>query len=267
MTQSKILNEDQVKKLHQLENMALMLDKGCQAGELDDANVEKAQAILNKTSEALIAASDVIGSRLYIVYENQAMLHWIDGNEDDARDFANIARRTKGVGDLLTKTANDLLGNAKVVAKIKPVGPDAKLVGLNGWFAWISVGIILSAVLTIVNIVSLISASSQYFGNNYGWFFYFELFAGLALIVLAILYLVYLSKRSKKAKTMAIIFIIGGFLISVIDSSIASSIYTSVGASIPADMYSDASRSLVSVLLWVPYFLISRRVKLTLIND
>lgn len=113
MTKSKTLTEDQVKKLHQLENMALMLDKSCRIGELADADVEKAQAVLNKTSEALIADADIIGSRLYIVYEDQALLHWIGGDKDEAYDFIKIAQDTKGDGLLLTNTARGLMGDSE----------------------------------------------------------------------------------------------------------------------------------------------------------
>ncbi|MEI6228415.1 MAG: hypothetical protein WCP11_00070 [Candidatus Saccharibacteria bacterium] len=113
MTQSNTLTEDQVKKLHQLENMALMLNKGCQAGELADANVEKVQANLNKIADVLIDENNSLGERSYIVYESQALLHWIAGDENEAYDFIKIAQDIKGDGLLFTKTARELMENSE----------------------------------------------------------------------------------------------------------------------------------------------------------
>jgi len=284
MTQSKTLTEGQVKKLHQLENMALMLDKGCQAGELADADVEKAQAILDKISESLIKDSDFIGSRLYIVYENQAMLHWIDGNKDEARDFANIARETKGGGDLFTETANDLIGVMKDEITKKPVGSDEKPVGLNGWLAWFVVGQFLALLLTIYRFFadgflssSEIDAINQYqsgLGDAIRTLVSFENIAIFVYVILIITTLVLLFRRRKLAKPFAIAMLVFVAVYGLTDYAIASSIFNSSGLSQNTEMQSiisrgssEAGRNIAAAFIWVPYFLVSKRVKLTFTKE
>lgn len=281
MIQSKTLTEDQAKKLHQLENMALMLDKGCQAGELADADVEKAQAILDKISESLIKDSDFIGSRLYIVYENQALLHWIDGNEDEARDFANIAIETKGGDDLFTKTANDLIGAMKDEITKKPVGLDEKLVGLNGWLAWFVVGQFLALLLTIYRFFadgflssSEIDAINQYqsgLGDAIRTLVSFENIAIFVYVILIITTLVLLFRRRKLAKPFAIAMLIFIAVYGLADYAVGYSIFNSSGLSQNTEMQtiiskagSEAGKSIAAAFIWVLYFLVSKRVKLTL---
>jgi hypothetical protein len=278
MTQSKTLTEGQVKKLHQLENMALMLDKSCQAGEIDDADIEKAQTILNKASEVLIADRVIIGPRLYIVYENQALLHWIDGNGDDARDFAKIARDIKGGGDLFTETANDLIGADEDEIKTKSVMPDAKLVGLNGWLAWFVVGLVVSILYNFFSAITGFADKSIYTSEwsstllaaypNLPTFINFENVAILLIAIFGIFLLISIIKLKKKAIKIAIGYSVAIITFELLDIFIAYSMFANNKVVVDS-VFSDGkiARAIIFSFIWLLYFIFSKRVKLTLTKE
>lgn len=271
MTQSKTLTEGQVKKLHQLENMALMLDKSCQAGEIDDADIEKAQTILNKASEVLIADRVIIGPRLYIVYENQALLHWIDGNGDDARDFAKIARDIKGGGDLFTETANDLIGADEDEIKTKSVMPDAKLVGLNGWLVWFMVGLVFGILYNLYSAFTGFANTSIYTPEVLATYpglptlLNFENISILLLAFFGVFVLINIIKQKKAAIKIAIAFSVVVIIQNIIDMAFAYSFYAGNQAALDSVSAGNTiARSIIISLIWMLYFIFSKRVKLTL---
>ncbi len=113
MKQGQILTSEQIKKLHQLENIALMLDDGIQNGKILDDNVDKAQERLNKINEEINSDDSSLGSRSYIIYEVQGLIYWINKDEAKAYEFIKSARDIKGDDNLLTQSANDLLSSVE----------------------------------------------------------------------------------------------------------------------------------------------------------
>jgi len=104
---------EQAKKVRHLENIALMLDRACKGGEVLDENVEKAQDILNLINEKYQDDNDILGSKAYLIYEVQGLIHWVKGEKKDAYDLMRSARDAKGDSNLFTKSANELLVNAQ----------------------------------------------------------------------------------------------------------------------------------------------------------
>jgi hypothetical protein len=126
------ITAEQIKKLHQLENMALMLDKACKDGVVVDDDVEKAQDVLNSINEKYQDDNDILGPDAYLIYEVQGLIHWVKGEEKDAKDLIRSARDTKGDPQLFTDSANDLVGASVKNDKKKSSG----LIGGDGNLFW-----------------------------------------------------------------------------------------------------------------------------------
>ena len=102
------LSATQIKKLHQLEHVALMLDHACRIGEVMMDDVDKAQNQLNKIAEEFINEEN-LDPRAYIIYEVQALIYWVSSKENDAYNLIASAIDVKGDSNLFTQTGNELL--------------------------------------------------------------------------------------------------------------------------------------------------------------
>ncbi len=107
-TQSKSSSPETNQKAHQLKNIALMLDKACKDGVVVDEKVEKAQDVLNSINEKYQDDNSLLGSDAYLIYEVQGLIHWVKGEEKDARDLIRSAKNENSGMRLFTDSANDL---------------------------------------------------------------------------------------------------------------------------------------------------------------
>ncbi|GEM_PF-3096343 len=103
-------------EIDKLRKIALKLDRACKEGEIATELPEKAQDYLNSVAGNIIDSKSV-GSEAYIVYEVQALLHWVKGEEDDSRDLAKSAVIVKGDKKLFTETATALLDSPNIKTK------------------------------------------------------------------------------------------------------------------------------------------------------
>lgn len=103
------VSKDQLKKLHQLDKIAISLDEAIRDGSIMGEQVEEAQVNVDKMVSILIDRDNSLGSRIYVIYEVQALLQWIKGNRMAAFDFARTARNIRGNDDLLSVNARRML--------------------------------------------------------------------------------------------------------------------------------------------------------------
>lgn len=103
----KTTSKDRQVQLHKLEKLAVKLDAACKSGSIDTATIEAAQEELNKFADSLIE-SKAIGTKVYIVYEVQALIHWVNGNYDEANSLISSAVIVKKNKKLFTETATNL---------------------------------------------------------------------------------------------------------------------------------------------------------------
>lgn len=103
------ISREQLKKLHQLDNIAIMLDEAIRDGSIMSEDIDNAQGIVDKMVSVLIDRENTLGSHVYILYEIQALLQWIKGNRFAAFDFVRTARAIKDSDDLLSVNARRML--------------------------------------------------------------------------------------------------------------------------------------------------------------
>nr|WP_246354592.1 DUF2569 domain-containing protein [Paenibacillus phytohabitans] len=85
--------------------------------------------------------------------------------------------------------------------------------------------------------------------------------------VVMILFILYLGLKHKKLfKYISISFIVYNILLNTIDTFMFSQVQTTLSGLIPDDTsYTDIFRSFIYAVIWIPYFLRSKRVKNTFI--
>lgn len=266
------------------------IKKATEGDEVSDVELHVAQEKLDTLADAY-QDDETIGSARYKLYELQALIHYYDQKHDDALAFINQAIETKGGSYPKAEKLKEKLSSTTTPEKKPAVVADEskmtkeekrkKLIGLEGWLALFIVGSILGLLVTIVRFFTdgFMSASdseilNQYqagLGDSLSALSTFENLAVILYVGLIITSLVLLFRRRKIAKGFAIATLLFGALYGLIDYSIASSIFESSDIFQTAEVEStmskyrgDIARGVLAVFIWVPYFLVSKRVKATL---
>lgn len=254
------------------------------SGERDDSLLSMVQKRLDALAEKY-QYNEEIGAARYKLYELQALVHYFNGHDDDALDFINQAIETRGENyPKAEKLKQQLsLGDSYVS---KTTNPDKmtkqqrrdQKIGLEGWLAFFVVGVSLGILLGIINLfgypsvfndLASIQAQAPEFVAAMTPALWFEILSNVASIALAIWLIVLLAQHKKLAKTVAIVYLVSSALLFIVDYAWISSIFDNfnLGSEAQRELSSaagDSGRSIIGAFIWVPYFLISKRVKRTL---
>ena len=259
--------------------------KGATSSENDEVLLSQVQKRLDALAEKYQYSKE-LGTAIYKLYELQALVHYFNGKDDTALDFINQAIETRGDNygraeklkkQLLTKTHSSKNTDPKKMTKQER---RKKLIGLEGWLAFFVVGVSLGILLGVINLFGyssvfsdLASVQSQApeFVSAITPALWFEILTNIASIGLAIWLIVLLAQHKKLAKAVAIVYLVSSAVLMIADYAWVSSIFDNFNLSsdVQRDISGaagDAGRSVIGAFIWVPYFLVSKRVKRTLIK-
>jgi len=152
----------------------------------------------------------------------------------------------------------------------------AELRGIGGWLILPLIGLVITAcfhfyfivteiypVFSDGTIFALFDTQSDICNPVFGIFILFESAATILMFWLAIIILYMGFKESKKFVLLLIVFYICSFLISAIYYMTTS--YFEVIESVERELLIDLLRSIIVAAIWIPYLLVSERVKNTFI--
>jgi len=151
---------------------------------------------------------------------------------------------------------------------------DAANMSIGGWMILPAIGLVLSPILTLPEIIS-----EDFFGQaNWDAFkliypdttyllwtlVSFELVYNILITIFNVLLIVLFFQRRTSLPKLISIYFLASFIFLLADSVFAAQLLV-VGEELPdySTLWSDAGRSFIAALIWVPYFLTSERVKNT----
>jgi len=235
---------------------------------------------------------DQLGIARYKLYELQALLYYFQKRDEDALAFMRQAIEVRGAS---YKRAEQLIEQIQSTPqrttptheiqqlseeKLTKEEKKKRLIGVDGWLAWYVVGLFIATIVTLVNLFSGgiglsssdVQSLNQYqpgLGYTLSTLTTFENVALVVDIALLIASIVLIFQRRKLAKVIAISCLAFGVIYTVTDYALVSSLFNSSGLAQYtqtelSQAASYAGRNVMGALIWIPYFIKSRRVRATL---
>jgi uncharacterized protein DUF2569 len=152
------------------------------------------------------------------------------------------------------------------------------LKGLNGWLILVGIGVVLGPVRLLFEVTTLFypiftdgtwqlltNANSEQFIPYFGVLIISEVISN-TLIILASLYLIVLFFRKRRAfPTVYITIVLLSFLFILLDAWVVTFIFPEIPMFDSSTLH-ELGRGAGSLVIWVPYMLVSKRVKATFIE-
>ena len=153
------------------------------------------------------------------------------------------------------------------------------LQGLGGWLILVIIGLVITPIRLTDFLLSdfvpiftngtwqaLTDVTSSSYHVLWGPLLVFEIVGNLSIIVASLVTLYFMFRKSRRTPALAITWLAIGFVVVVADFFFADMI--PAVSDMPTDLESvkEIARSSFGVLIWIPYFLFSKRVKATFIE-
>ncbi len=153
---------------------------------------------------------------------------------------------------------------------------ERNLEGIGGWLILILIGIIVSSGRLSLHLYqsyvpifsdgtweALTSTSSERYHSLWAPLIWFEIVGNLAIVLLGLGTLYLFFTRSRHTPRMAITWLATGLFFVVTDFFLADQIPFIAAQPTDMDSVKEVARSVVGAAIWIPYFLVSKRVKAT----
>lgn len=149
---------------------------------------------------------------------------------------------------------------------------------IGGWLILVAIGLVLTPLRFLVVVVKdllpvfsgetwsiLTTPGTEAYHPFLAPLLIFELIGNIAFVVFAIVVAIFFFKRQKIVPKLMIAFLFSNLAFVVIDYFVADSIPFIASQNDPESLR-ELIRVLIGCLIWVPYFLVSKRVKGTFVN-
>jgi transglutaminase-like putative cysteine protease len=154
---------------------------------------------------------------------------------------------------------------------------DSGLVGLSGWLILVGIGLVGNPIQFLRGIIdldfifrqpswnALTSPGTEQYHALWAPVLIYEVFCNIALLVYSILLLVLFFQKRRSFPKLMIVFIAANFVVIGIDTLLAAQI-PAVQANGLNDTFKELARSIFAGLIWIPYFIVSKRAQATFVH-
>ncbi|MEO1022302.1 MAG: DUF3857 domain-containing protein [Bacteroidota bacterium] len=161
----------------------------------------------------------------------------------------------------------------------KPTEQENPIESIGGWLFLIALGLTVAPIRILFGLIqeanfynanvinSLLSSSELSYNPELAFLIMTELFFNICIIIFPVFLIILLAKRRSSFPKLYIFYIGGHFVFLLVDALLttllASDVFTSEELS---GYYGDVFRSFLGICIWIPYMLISTRVKRTFVT-
>jgi len=112
---------------------------------------------------------------------------------------------------------------------------------------------------------NLTTATSKAYHPLWAPFLISELVCNIAIVIVGLIALWFFLRKSRLAPRWVISWLAAILILGVVDFVLANQI-PAVAAQTDPESIKDLARSVIAAAIWIPYFLVSKRVKATFVN-
>lgn len=153
---------------------------------------------------------------------------------------------------------------------------NSDLIGIKGWLLWFSVIVVASPFISLYTFSTNLASYPILIENGHAGLAYFEIVGNITYIVIGAFSAFLLIQRRTSAKKFLIyVLLLGNVIFLFLDSFFANNAVTDFvnrgfltpeeGDSLIGDN-THLGRGILAALIWIPYLLLSKRVRATLVN-
>ncbi len=251
--------------LDKLEEVLRELEHIYLEGKLTPQRIATAQKKLDILASST-QKDESLGSRRYVLYELQALLCDADGDIVRARQFAGEAAQVKGDTALSTQTVRELIP-AQPTVQPETTSVDRPYVGVKGWLVVFAIGMVLSPLLELYAFIDGLATAYQIIDTNAALsaFIYFEAAVNLIFGGLFVALCISFARLKKGTRSFAIWLLAALGVWGIFDMIIGLALLSSyeLDSSTTSTLVADAVRGMIWSVIWLFYWIYSKRVKAT----
>ncbi|MDC8450937.1 MAG: DUF2569 domain-containing protein [Nitrospira sp.] len=142
---------------------------------------------------------------------------------------------------------------------------DPKLVGIRGWLILPAIGLVVGVIASIVTLIALFVMFSRLtrYDDSTALVFILSVEVGLALF--SIYAAIQFFKKKRNAPSVIVTLLLVGICASILEYVVLTQILQSSSA-IQTRILEQLTLQVPKAAIWIPYFLVSKRVKATFVN-
>jgi hypothetical protein len=150
--------------------------------------------------------------------------------------------------------------------------------GIGGWLILVVIGLVVSPIRVAYSLATnhwpifqdgtwqvLTTPGNEAYHSLWGPLLVFEIIGNLGIIILAVTTLIMMIQKLRHTPRLAIIWLTWTATFVTIDF-FAADLIPAVAAQNDPESTKELIRSLVGAAIWIPYFLVSKRVRATFVN-